>query len=523
MSGDALLTRPQEQLSAQDVQRELVRRELAKRSLIHFSGYVASYYKPAQHHHLVASYLEQVELYISTKGKEGIGRLMIFEPPRHGKTEQASRLFPAWLLGRNPDAQVILTSYGADLAQDNSRAVRSIVTSDRFSAVFGEKSAYEQPVELSDYSRARSNWDIAAPHRGGVNAVGVGGGITGKGAHLLVIDDPFKNREEAESKNRRDYVMSWYRSSAYTRLEEGGAIVIMHTRWHPEDLAGQLLTQMISDPENADQWTVIFLPGLALADEDHPHNDTDFEEEMLRGIYIPRKDPLNRQPGEALWPDKFDEAALNHIRSNTMEYDFVSLYQQQPRPQSGGFFDEQHFKYINEKELPASLQWYRYMDLALGKTDQADWNTTVACAIDADGNLYYRDMLKVHELTDFLAQVTDWMVSDRERGVIWGVESVAFQSLVLKEFSRNPRLAAVAIEEVTPDADKVTRARPLQTRAKQGKVYLVRGAWNLEFIREIISFPKGKHDDQVDTATGGLQMISSAHQGCGKLESYQYA
>ena len=514
----------QERVTSDEVLKERIKRELARRSLIHFSEYVASYYKPTQHHYLVATYLEQVEKFIATRGAEGIGRLMIFEPPRHGKTEQASRLFPAWVLGRNPDAQVILTSYGADLAQDNSRAVRSFVTSERYAAVFGAKSVYDHPVELSEDSRARSNWDLAQPNRGGVNAAGVGGGITGKGAHLLIIDDPFKNREEAESKNRRDYVASWYRSSAYTRLEDGGAIVIMHTRWHPEDLAGTLLTQMVSDPDRADQWTVVFLPALALADEDYPKNKDEFNEEMLRGIFLPKEDPLGRKPGEALWPDKFDEKSLEHIRANTMEYEFVSLYQQQPRPQSGGFFDENQFVIIDRKNLPNNLQWYRYLDLALGKTESADWNATVAGAIDDDGNLYYRDMLRVHELTDFLTQVVEWMLDDNERGVIWGVESVAFQSLVMRELMSKREIASVAIEEVTPDGDKVTRARPLQTRAKQGKVFIVRGTWNLDFIREVISFPRGKHDDQVDAASGVLQMISkAANQRTGKLEMIQYA
>ena len=512
-----------EAVTPEEISIERTRRELARRSLVHFSEYVAPYYKPAQHHYLVARYLEQVERYIATKGEEGIGRLMIFEPPRHGKTEQASRHFPGWLLGRQPDSNIILTSYNADLAQDNSRAVRTILTGDRYEAIFGRKSIYEEPIALSDDSRARSNWDLAAPHRGGMNAVGVGGGITGKGANLLVVDDPFKNREEAESKNRRDYVMSWYRSSAYTRLEEGGAIVIMHTRWHPEDLAGQLITQMIGDPKDADQWTIIFLPAFALENTEYPHGREDFEENMLRGNFIPDNDPLGREPGEALWPEKYDVSDLNHIRANIEEYDFVSLYQQLPRPQSGGFFDEKQFNYINEKEVPGGLQWYRYIDLALGEKAQSDWNACIAGAIDADGNLYYRDMLRVHELSEFLVQCVSWMTSDKERGAIWGVENVAFQSLVLKEFAKNPRLAATAIIPVTPDADKVTRARPLQTRAKQGKVYIVRGAWNLEFMREVIGFPKGKHDDQVDTATGVLQMISDSHQGSGKLEMVQYA
>ena len=144
-------------------------------------------------------------------------------------------------MGKQPDKRVILTSYGADLAQDDSRAVRAYVTGSKFAALFGEKSTLDAPVELSEDASAKSAWDLAEPHRGGLVAAGVGGGITGKGAHLLVVDDPFKNRDEANSEAYRKRVMSWWRSSAYTRLEDGGAIVITHTRWHPNDLAGELL------------------------------------------------------------------------------------------------------------------------------------------------------------------------------------------------------------------------------------------------------------------------------------------
>jgi hypothetical protein len=124
--------------------RELARRELARRHLVEYSEYIASWYHAAKHHKLVAEYLEQVELYIRTKGKEGIGRLLIFEPPRCGKTEQVSKHFPGWVLGKNPDARIILASYGADLATENSRAARDIVYSDKYKALFGNLATVER-------------------------------------------------------------------------------------------------------------------------------------------------------------------------------------------------------------------------------------------------------------------------------------------------------------------------------------------------------------------------------------------
>lgn len=254
---------------AVEAKRERARREKARRDFTAFSEYVAApWYRAARHQRVVAEALTQVARYIETKGREGIGRLMVFEPPRHGKTEQCAQLFPAWVLGRMPDTRVILTAYGAGLAQKSSRAVRGYLTSQRYATVFGELSARETPIQLSDDSRAVTDWDLAEPHRGGVMAAGIGGGITGHGAHLFIIDDPFKNRDEAESEAYREKVLEWYSSSAYTRLEDGGAIIIIHTRWHPDDLAGQLLKRMASGGEYSDRWIVIDLPALAWGTEE---------------------------------------------------------------------------------------------------------------------------------------------------------------------------------------------------------------------------------------------------------------
>ena len=267
-------------------------------------------------------------------------------------------------------------------------------------------------MELSEDTRSKSNWDLADPYRGGVVAAGVGGGITGKGAHLFVVDDPFKNRDEANSEAYRKRVMSWWRSSAYTRLEDGAAVVITHTRWHPNDLAGELLIAMASDPLLNDQYTVLFLPALALESEQYAKDEADFQNNLLRGIYLPDRDPLGRKPGEALWPEKYDEAALAKMRapSNVGEFEFTSLYQQQPRPESGGFFDEADYQIVDY--VPEGLQWVRYVDLALGEHVQNDFNTTVALALDEKtGDLYLRDMLRVQELTEFLNQLVEWMLS----------------------------------------------------------------------------------------------------------------
>ena len=446
--------------------------------------------------------------------------MILEEAPRHGKTEQVSRLFPSWLLGKQPDDHVIITAYGADLAQDDSKAVRDYVMLDRYQAVFGNLSTIDEPISVSEDSRSRGNWSLAAPHRGGVVAAGIGGAITGKGAELLIVDDPFKNRDEADSEAYRKRVMSWWRSSAYTRLEKGAAVIITHTRWHPNDLAGEMLIAMASDVFLTDQWEVIYLPALALTENEYIRDEVQFRENLLRGVYIPAKDPLDRKPGEALWPEKYDERALAQIEANIGADEFGSLYQQQPKPPSSGFFLEENYGIV--EKAPDGLHWFVYVDLALGEKETSDWNAAVATGLDeTTGIVYYRDMLRIQDLTEFLKQLEDWMVLASEQGTVWGIEDVAFQKLVLREMLKKSRLAAVAVKAVKPNGDKVERARPIQTRARMGKVKLIRGIWNLGFIRETLAFPTGKNDDQVDTASGGLQMIAEPVKKTWKARSYQ--
>jgi predicted phage terminase large subunit-like protein len=485
---------------------ERARREKARRHLIDFAMYVAPWYKPARAHRLVAEKLEQVKRYIETGGTEGCGRLIINMPFRHGKSELVTRLFSSFVLGTLPDKRVMVTSYGADLAEDDSRKVRDYVSSDGFRALFGDLGTYddEGPVEVSQETRKRANWSLQN-HRGGVTAAGIGGGIVGKGAHLLIIDDPYKKRDEADSENYRKSVMRWYRGSAYTRLEDGGAIIVIHTRWHPNDLTGELLAEMASGM--GEPWEVVHLPMLALEANEYPETAAQYDENLLRGIYIPiGGDPLSRQPGQALWPEKYNETAAERIRQNIGDDEFISQGQQLPAQVSGGFFDELDFPIV--EHAPEGLQWYVYIDLALGKTAISDYNAAVAEAMDHQGVVYLRDMLRERKLETFLDDLMAWMLDPDESGTIWGVEDANFQTVVWMDLIKDKRLADRTILAVQPNGDKVTRARPLRNRGRRGKVKLVRGTWNLKFIREAIGFPTGKNDDQVDTASGGLQMIA---------------
>lgn len=510
-------------LTLPDVQAELKEREVqiakAKLDLVDFSEYIAPWYGAATHHRFVAEKLQQVKRYIETEGEEGIGRLMIFEPPRHGKSEQVSRMFPAWVMGNLPNISVMLASYGADLAYDDSGFVRDYVQSERFQDIFGGRSPVVDedvpPVKLDDRNRAKSSWHLDG-YRGRFTAAGIGGALVGKGAHLAIIDDPFKSRDEASSEAHRNKVWRWWQSVFRTRLEKGAAIVVTHTRWDLDDLAGRLLIAMVSSAL-ADEWDVIFLPAIALEEDEYPQSDEAFRENLLRGIYIPQGgDQLGRKPGEVLWPEKYTREDLDKI-AYAIQDEFRPQYQQLPEAAGGDFFMDGMFKQCEDREVPHGLQWYCYIDLALGKTERADWNAAMPGALDAEtGRVYYRDMLHVRNLDTFLTELKAKMLSERERGTVWRFEEVAFSSLVTKSFLQDAELARVDIGGVTPDKDKVRRARAVQTRAKQGLVYLVRGFWVDGFLREAAAFPGGKHDDRVDTASGDLELIS---EGAGRRES----
>lgn len=484
-------------------QQDLARRELARRHLIPFAEYLAPWYQTQPVHTLVAKELEEIERYVRTRGRQGNGRLVIQMPPRHGKTEEASKLFPAWFMGRNPNLDVIITSYSDGRASENSRGVRGYINSPKYRPIFGELATVDNPVQLSQDSRAVMAWDLGAPHRGGLRAAGVGGGLTGSGAHLLIADDLYKGRREAESDAYRKQVIDWWGPVVYTRLEDWAAIVIIMTRWHPDDIVGHLLKEMVFT-ENADQWRVLSLPALALEAEDYAKDEKEQRREMRRGLYVNTEDPLGRETGKALWPSKFDVEQLNKIKANIGPYDWGALYEQAPRPRTGGFFSKE---WDIVERAPEGLQWFRYWDLAASPKKKSDRTGSAAVALDFEGTLYIRDLVKWR---------AEWPVSQEkiaaqsdveDPDVIYGVEDVAFQMAAFQDLAADKRMVTRAIYPITPEGNKEVRAYSLQSRQALGKVKLVRGPWIHDFIEEALGFPKGEHDDQVDMISGAMQMI----------------
>ena len=433
-----------------------VRATLARRSLLRFTEYTNPAYERANHHQRIADRLEAVE-----RGE--VDRLMIFMPPRHGKSELASKRFPAWCLGRNPRRQIIAASYNSDLADDFGRNVRNIVAEPEFGQVFPS-------VSLATDSKAANRMNTN--HGGAYVAAGVGTAVTGRGAHIALIDDPFKDRAEADSERRRELVWDWYRSTLFTRLMPGGSIVLIQTRWHEDDLAGRLL-ESEGRIEDGGQWEVLELPAL----------DAD---------------------GKALWPEWYDETALARIKATVGPREWSALYQQRPQPDEGTFFRREWFK---EWDRLPSVRYYGSSDYAV--TDGGgDYTVHTVWGIAADGDVYrvaqWRGQTAADEWIERkLDLIAKW------KPLCWFGEGGVIQKAIEPMLKRRMRERSVhcRLEWISSVNDKPTRARSFQAMAASGRVHFERGA----DLSEFLVFPAGKNDDEVDTASLIGRVIDQAH------------
>jgi predicted phage terminase large subunit-like protein len=396
---------------------------------------------------------------------------MVSMPPRHGKSEFTSKYFLAWYLGTWPWKRVILGGYESDFASSWGRKVRDLLTE------YGEQAF---GVTLSANSSAADRWEIAR-HGGGMQTAGVGGALTGKGADLLVIDDPVKNSEQAQSATYREKAWDWYASTAYTRLEPGGAVIVIQTRWHEDDLAGKILT----NADDSEPWDVLNLP--AIAEEN---------------------DQLGRQPGQALWPERYNEADLARIQSRLGPFWWSALYQQRPSPREGNFFQPEWFEVVNA--APADARRVRFWDKA-ATAGAGDW-TAGAKVAAKDGTYWIEDVRRVRlasgdrdkliRQTAELDGIEVSIIGEQEPGSSGKDQALAFIKL----------LSGFPVRCVPATGSKEVRADPLASQAQAGNVKIVRGTWNKPFLDELASFPRGTHDDQVDAASGafnGLQRTAS--------------
>lgn len=454
---------PLRNLSKTDL-REAVANELARRDFTAFKRRLYKRYQHAPHLALIDTALMDAVRYVETMGAEGHGFQMISVPPRHGKTMTVSRLFPPYVIGRYPDWRIILASYGATLAQKNSRAARNIIASPSYQAVF-------PGIQLAADSKSVDAWDIAG-YEGGLDAMGVGGGVTGKGGQIIIIDDPVKSREEAESETYREKTWDWYTDDLYTRREPGGAIILIMTRWHQDDIAGRLLKN------EADKWRTINLPAID-------------------------------EQGRALWPERYPLTVLHDIERTLGPYSWSALYQQRPVPAEGGIFKRAWFE-PRVSQPPEIVRAVRYWDLAMSEKTTADYTAGVKMGYGADGHVYVLDVARGQiEWGDVVGFMADTMLRDGPH-VPQGVEEKGYMSRAVQELNLDGRLRGFQVWGYPVDKDKVTRALPFAAKCAAGVVHVVNAHWADAWLDEVCSFPNAAHDDQVDAASGAWIMLGEA-------------
>lgn len=460
---------------------------LSRTNLMAFVKTVMPTYKIGWVHREICGKL--MDFFVKVKERKS-PRLILTLPPRHGKSQLVSCDFPAWSLGVDPDTSIISASYSASLSKRFNRNVQNIINGDTYSEIFPKTSFVERYERVKFKKRKKSYvktmefFEIPG-FEGSLRSAGVEGGITGMGCDILVIDDPFKDRKSADSPTIRQAVWDWYTSTAYTRLSPGGGILVTVTRWHEDDLVGRLLDAMTQ--EGGDRWTIINYPAIAEHDE------------------------LHRKKGEALHPQRYPLEMLYKIRSNIGSYDWGALYQQHPTPRGGGVFKKKWIRHwtTRPKFLERTIQSWDFTFKDAEKSDNVSGQ--VWARVGSDFYLLDNDTDKM----DFVAQVRAMqrLTSKWPEALEKVVEDKANGPAIISALgSRIP-----GIIPYNPRGSKTARAYAISPLFEAGNVYLPpmdeEHPWVKSFIDELLAFPNGAHDDQVDAMTQALDTLATPNGG----------
>lgn len=521
-----------QQLVTNQFERELARRELSRRYLLRYIQRFNPNYVAGWVHEDICRRLEQFVQDVED-GKNP--RLMLFMPPRHGKSLIASQNFPAWVLGKHPEWEIIAASYAVSLPLGFSRAVRAQIRDPMYRATFPD-------TILDEENQAAEGWKTT--EGGGYLPAGVGGGITGKGANILIIDDPIKDAEEADSETVRESNWNWYSSTAYTRLAPKSGVLIIQTRWHDDDLSGRAINQMREaiklaedlhadglqqiahlkgaeyeaalaelDEEvqavrdEVDHWEIVSYPAIAEHDEwlTDDGKVVDFEVAKAR---------LLRKKGEALHEERFPLRRLRKIRRTLLPRHWSALYQQNPVPEEGLYFKKEMLRFggpIDWRELPIVMAW----DLAVGQKQVNDYTVGVVGCIDYDDRVHVLEMVRgrmdTHQIVEAILDLYQRYKMRTTQSVVVGIEKGQLELAIrpqLKKRMKERRIYPSFDDELKPLTDKLVRARPLQGRMQQGMVVFPSNTtWVDTIVHEMLRFPGGIHDDTVDAMAWMVRML----------------
>lgn len=425
--------------------------------------------------------------------KKEIKRLIVQMPPRHGKSELVSRRLPALLHGLFPDDEIMVATYNSELAGDMTTDVQRIMDRKEYHEIF-PNSRITPEGTLSKYARNASEHELLPRvstdgtthyYRGKYRAQGIGGSFSGRGADWILLDDPIKNRDDADSKTYRENVWKFYSSTLRTRLEGEGSILLTMTRWHVDDLCGKLLKLAKSDPL-ADQWTVVRFPAIK-DDHENPYDQ--------------------RELGEALWRDKFNEKWLEGARAAGSR-DWSALYQQRPTSEEGNIFKATWFKQY--MVMPTKFdQIIQSWDFSVKDKHSSDFNVgTVWGRIGNDKYLIHmeRGRWPFPTACQKLLDVSRQFKGAHKKLIEAKANGPAIKQTVDKYVT--------GIIEVEPRGDKVARANAVAPEVESGHVWLPHpqiAPWIHDFITEMCEFPHSQYDDIVDSATMALDELRKSY------------
>lgn len=412
-------------------------------------------------------------------------QLIFVMPPRHGKTQLATKHLAAWYSGRHPDHDIAIASYSDTMAEDMGADTRSILASPQHKQVFPEHQLLRGGTSKSNMQTTRG---------GRLVFVGRGGALTGRGMHLGIGDDLFKDHEEARSQAIRDQAWNWFTKVFMTRRMGLKRVILTFTRWHPDDIIGRL-----TDPENpnynaieAKKWKIIRLP--AIAEDD---------------------DPLGRPPGEPLWPGRYD---LDFLESQKRldPLGFSALYQQSPTVADGILFRRENIMRYKPGELPEDLRFYASSDHAVGTKQRNDPSCFIKAGVDRQDNLWLTELFWERVPTDKAVEAMLQMGASTNKPIIWWAER-GHISQSIGPFLHKRMLETgtyLQIVENTPVGDKEQRAQSIAARVALGKVYIPHGPKWDKAVDEMLAFPNGTHDDFCDAlAHLGLGLQSQFGRG----------
>lgn len=485
-----------------NIDKELASRVLCRRKLLPFIQRFRPKYKAGWVHKDICRRLEKFVKDVED-GKEP--RLLLMMPPRSGKSEIGSRHLPPWVLGKHPDWEIIAGSHTSSLTMSFSRYVRDLIRDPAYLAIFPEG-------VLDPGSQSVENWNIMGG--GGYLAAGVGTGITGRGAHILLLDDLVKDMEAADSPTIRENTWEWYCSTAYTRLAPGGGVLGIMTWWNEDDWAGRI--QQVMATGEGDKFEIIKYP--ALNEEGDEYMMMDEPGEPIRQIVPPQPVPKNavltRLKNTAIHPERYTTDAMLRIKANLKAAGqlrvWQALYQQNPTPDSGIHFTKEMFRYYGSRPALQDMYIYQAWDFAITESEQNDFIVGVTIAVDHRDWAYVLDMVRYKSADGILIAETvvdyakEWKVTaiGVEDGQIWKSIKTSFD-----KYCDTLHYWPV-FEVLVPLTDKMVRAGPLKGRMQAHKVLFDADAPYFPVMqKELLFFPAGKHDDIVDALAWAIRLL----------------